>query len=155
MLAPVFKRRRHLASISRHSSRRLTFIFLGVVVPSAATLVWLGLRLLEQDRILSAQRDLERQDAAADTLVRSLTQTIAEINYEFTGGTAIEHTVRIRREGDVIDVEPRDRVAWLPVPRPSSEPTHLFADGERLECAVPGWRASAATSARRSRIIAP
>jgi hypothetical protein len=41
-------------------SRQLAVVFLAVLVPAAATLVWLGLRLLEQDRILYAQRVVEQ-----------------------------------------------------------------------------------------------
>ena len=43
-------------------------MFLAVVVPPAVTLVWLGLRLLEQDRALAAQRALERREAALQAL---------------------------------------------------------------------------------------
>ena len=52
------------------SAHKLTLVFLAVLVPAAATLVWLGLRLLEQDRALWTQRDFERQEAAADAVVR-------------------------------------------------------------------------------------
>lgn len=41
-------------------------------------LVWLGLQLLEQDRSLRAQRELERQQAAGQSVVRSLEQALAE-----------------------------------------------------------------------------
>ena len=37
------------------SSPRLAALFLAVVLPPAATLVWLGLQLVEQDRSLWAQ----------------------------------------------------------------------------------------------------
>lgn len=130
----MFRRSRHSRPVSRRSSRRLTFVFLGVLLPAAVTLVWLGLRLIEQDRILSAQRDLERQDAAADAVVRSLTQTIAEIDRHLAGGEVIEHAISMHRQGDVIGVEPPGRVAWVPTLKPSPDLTAgLFADGERLE----------------------
>src|SRR6266705_248983 len=38
-------------------SRRLALLFLVVLVPSAATLIWLGAQLVEQDRRLWAGRD--------------------------------------------------------------------------------------------------
>ena len=50
------------------ASRRLAIVFVAVLIPAAAALVWLGVRLLEQDRILFRQRDAERQDAAADAV---------------------------------------------------------------------------------------
>ena len=42
-------------------ARRLAILLLAIVVPPAATLEWLGLRLLEQD----GQRALQRLDADA------------------------------------------------------------------------------------------
>ena len=51
------------------SSRRLSALFLVVVLPPAATLVWLGLQLVEQDRSLWAQRELEGRQAAAEAIV--------------------------------------------------------------------------------------
>src|SRR5215210_3231432 len=67
------------------SAHRLTLVFLAVLVPAAATLVWLGLRLLEQDRALWTQRDFERQEAAADAVVRSLAQVLAEAQRRLPG----------------------------------------------------------------------
>jgi len=40
--------------------------FLAVTLGPAAGLVWLGWRLLEQDRALASQRVLERRENAAD-----------------------------------------------------------------------------------------
>jgi len=51
--------------LSSSSSRELALLFLAVVAPPAVTLVWLGLQLLEQDRSLWAQRDLEMSDLQA------------------------------------------------------------------------------------------
>lgn len=111
--------------------------------------MWLGLRLLEQDTILSAKRDVERQEAAADAVVRSLTQTLADVDRRLGDGTPPEHAVTLRRRGAVVEVEPRSRVAWVPgaslLPRASDE---LFADGEKLEFA---GDLSAALTAYRAR----
>src|SRR5438128_11032781 len=41
-------------------------MFLAVLLPPAVTLVGLGFRLLEQDRTLQAQREVEDREAAAE-----------------------------------------------------------------------------------------
>ena len=53
-------------------SRRLAVLFFLVALPPAITLVWLGLQLLNEDRALLAQRELERRQASLDAVVRSL-----------------------------------------------------------------------------------
>jgi len=58
-------------------SRRLLALFLALTVAPAAGLVWLGWRLLEQDRALETQRALERQDHVADLVVSALSRQIA------------------------------------------------------------------------------
>ena len=60
------------------SFRRLTLLFLAVLVPPAAALVWLGVHLLEQDRTFLAQRESERREAAADSITHSLAQSLAD-----------------------------------------------------------------------------
>jgi len=55
---------------------RLLISFLLVVLPPAATLVGLGVRLLEQDRRLTRQRQSELLEYAAENGVRQLEQTI-------------------------------------------------------------------------------
>ena len=58
-------------------SRKLIWLLLAVTVPPAATLVWLGIQLLQQDRSLAAQRDVERQAAAAQAIVHHLERSLA------------------------------------------------------------------------------
>ena len=56
----------------RGTSRiRLTVMFVAVLLPPAVTLIWLGFRLLEQDRDLQAQREIEGREAVADAITRS------------------------------------------------------------------------------------
>lgn len=44
--------------MNRHgNSSRLTLVFLSVLLPSAVTLVWLGWKILDQDRALAATRE--------------------------------------------------------------------------------------------------
>jgi len=53
---------------------RVTALFFAVAAISVLALLWLGVRLLEQDRALEAQRLQERRESAADRLVAALEQ---------------------------------------------------------------------------------
>ena len=57
--------------------RNLIALFLTVTLLSVIALVWLGLRLMEQDRALEAQRLQERREGAADRIVTSLEQALS------------------------------------------------------------------------------
>jgi signal transduction histidine kinase len=56
--------------------RRLLVLFLAVTLAPAAGLVWLGWRLLEQERALEAQRGLERREHGADLIVGALREQL-------------------------------------------------------------------------------
>ena len=119
--------------VSGGSSRKLAVLFLVVVVPPAIALVWLGLQLLEQDRSLWAQRELERRQATAQTVVRSLEQSISELARS-TETPLREGIVRFTLSEDGVRASPPGRVLWLPVvPRLEEADVRRFADAERLE----------------------
>ncbi|MBK5292281.1 MAG: GHKL domain-containing protein [Acidobacteriia bacterium] len=92
------------------SSGRLAVLFLAVVAPPAVALVWLGLQLLQQDRSLWTQRDLERRQAAAQAAIRSLEQSLA--GAERLPGGVVRFTVSPLG----VRAQPPGRVLWLPVP---------------------------------------
>ena len=56
--------------------RRLLVLFLVVTLAPAAGLVWLGWRLLEQERALEAQRRLERREHGTDLVVGALREQL-------------------------------------------------------------------------------
>lgn len=116
-------------SLWRGNSRRLTLLLLAVAVPPAATLVWLGLQLLQQDRALFAQRDLERRQVATQSAIRSLEQSLAEAERRYFDEAVPDGIVRFRVSAQRIDAQPMDRVLWLPVspPMPAAE-DRRFAD---------------------------
>ena len=58
--------------------RYLLTLFLGIMQVLAATLGWLGWRLLEQDRALESQRAQEQLDNAADLLGASFLRKFSE-----------------------------------------------------------------------------
>ena len=60
-----------------HPSRNSVILFLGVAAVSVAMLVWMGMRLVRQDRALEAQRLEDRREAAADRLIASLEKLLS------------------------------------------------------------------------------
>jgi tetratricopeptide (TPR) repeat protein len=56
--------------------RRLLVLFLAVRLAPAAGLIWLGWRLLEQERALDAQRRLERRESGAELIVGALREQL-------------------------------------------------------------------------------
>ncbi len=54
------------------SARRLVALIVGVTVVPLATLLWLGWRLAEQDRVLEHQQVQQRVERAADLIVAAL-----------------------------------------------------------------------------------
>lgn len=113
------------------SSRRLTIVFVAVLAPAAVTLVWLAWRLLEQDRALYAQREVERHEAAADGVVRTLSQILADAERR-TGD--MDGIALLRRDTVGVTIEPRRMAAWVPVAATLREPPSApFAAAETLE----------------------
>jgi len=118
----------------RGRSRSLTLLLLAVAVPPAATLVWLGWLLLQQDRALLAQRDFERRQVAAQTAVRSLELSLAAAERVVFAGPVPEGMVRLMLSAERVDAQPADRVLWLPAMRRAElADDRRFADAERLE----------------------
>ena len=58
------------------SSRTLTILLVAVVLTPSVALVWLGMRLIEQDRALLAQRETERREAVTEAVARSLSAAL-------------------------------------------------------------------------------
>src|SRR5262245_57433825 len=90
---------------------RLIVMFLVVLLPPAVTLIGLGIRLLQQDQIIEARREVESRDAAAEIVVRSLAQSLVEIE-NAAGTTFPEGVLRIRVAPHGVQLEPADRVLW-------------------------------------------
>jgi len=116
------------------SSRRLATLFLAVVVPPAVALVWLGVQLLEQDRSLLAQRQLERGQAAAQLAASTLEKSLARAERWLAEDDIPEHVVRLTASRRGVQAFPRARVLWLPdPPAMPAAVTRVFAEAERLE----------------------
>src|SRR5947209_2473033 len=116
------------------NSRKLALLFLAVVAPPAVTLVWLALQLLQQDRSLLAQRELESRHAAGQTIARSLEQFLSDAGHRVVEGPVPDGAVRLTVSQSGVTAEPANRLLWFPAPRPLKEAGSApFADAETLE----------------------
>ena len=122
------------AGLRSGGSGRLTLLFLIVLVPPALTLVWLGARLLQQDRSLWKQRELELRRNSADSIVHSLERSLSEADHWPASGPIPDGGLRVVVSSSEVQVEPAGRALWLPVAQPLPEAdTRVFADAEKLE----------------------
>ena len=62
-------------------------LFMVVAVVSAVALIWMGIRLLQQDRALEDQRLEERRETTADRVVAGLEQILLEEELRLTGAS--------------------------------------------------------------------
>ena len=116
--------------------RSLIALIIGITVVPLAILLWLGWRLLEQDRLLENQQAQQRIELAADLVVAGLQRVISPYEQRMvTGGDQwLEGAVVVTFRDGLVEASPRERVAYLPVVKPLWEvPDSTFAPGEALE----------------------
>ena len=107
---------------------------MGILVLPAVTLVVLGLRLLEQDRTIAAQRAIERREAAVDRAAAR-----SSFNWRISSGGSSPARRRKARCGlshpaSGIEAHPAGLAPWLPEPLPLAEAdTSTFQEAEALE----------------------
>lgn len=132
------------------ASRRLILSFVLVLLVPAVAVVWLGARLIEQDRALASRQLRERRESAADRLIAGLEQAVSSTERRLGGeptGAPIQPDddavlVTLRTSG--IEAYPRD-LLYLPVIPPGlPEPTEAFEEGEALEFRAQDHRGAAA-----------
>lgn len=121
---------------SARPPRSLVALIIGITVVPLATLLWLGWRLLEQDRALEQQQVRQRVERGADLIVSALQRAVSVSEQRLAAGSgsvADEAAAVTFREGHV-EASPRDRVAYFPVVHPLPEaPAATFVRGEDLE----------------------
>ncbi len=124
----------------KHPAGGVTALILAVAAVSVGALVWMGIRLAQQDRALEAQQLAQRREAAADRLVAALEQALTAEERRLVGAAAAELTVEA--EGAVlvfaealgVRVLPEDAIPYLPVmPAGREPPAGLYAAAERAE----------------------
>jgi signal transduction histidine kinase len=104
---------------SRNSGRPRAL--LGLIVATTlvplGTLLWLGWRLLEQDRLLEAQQAQQRVERVADLAVAALQRAIAESERRLASGAEAwpEGAVALTFGRDSVEAFPAGRLAFLPV----------------------------------------
>jgi hypothetical protein len=129
-------------------SRTLGLLFVAVMVPTAVTLVWLGVRLLDQDRTLWAQRELARRQQDATTAARVLGERLNASLDE-----PLPHAVRFQLDSRSIVPDALGRVLWLPVVAEQPARSLEFSAAEELEYRGRAAEALAAYHERDSRDI--
>ena len=63
----------------RRPSKYNASLFLSVAAVSVIALVWMGWRLLQQDKALEAQRLEEQREAAADRIIAAVEKAFADV----------------------------------------------------------------------------
>jgi signal transduction histidine kinase len=123
-------------------SHRLTMLLLAVTIVPAATLIWLGVELLQRDRSLAAQREQEWRTSVAEAIVRALDRALEAA---FEAGSVPAGMARFDLSAAGVQVTPRDGVLWL-AGAPPLVPAEdaRFEEAERLEFHGEPDRAAAA-----------
>lgn len=123
----------------RLSPGKTVALFVAVAAVSVTALVWMGGRLLTQERALEAQRLQERRDAAADRAVAALGQLLLADERRLASPSVInlvagDDLLVVVASPAAIRVLPANAVPFYPVaPTARDAPTDLFSSAERLE----------------------
>ena len=126
-----------------HPPRRLLVLFLAVTLAPAAGLVWLGWRLLEQERALEAQRRLERREQGAELIVGALREQLLASRQRLAdpsgalGSESGDAVVVVLGDGP-LRAHPASQLLYVPSTAPSSAAParakhQAFLAGERRE----------------------
>jgi len=121
-------------------TQKTTVLFLAAAVISVFALIWMGLRLMQQDRALEVQQIEEKREVAADRIIAALEQTLTIEERKLNDPQASELSpapddyflVSIDSEG--IRIQPGKTLLYYPVvPSGNEAPSQLFADAEIAE----------------------
>jgi signal transduction histidine kinase len=133
------------------SPRYLLTLFLAIMLVLAASLSWLGWRLLKQDRALESQRIQERLDNAADLIAASLLHKFSESRVQFTSLLTLSDSDLAARASELssqgagtalivvfrpqaVDAYPRAALLYHPfLPTAKEPPASMFEAGEVAE----------------------
>jgi len=126
--------------IWKRPSRYVAVLFLVVAAMSVIALVWMGVRLVQQDRVLEAQRLEEQQEVAADRIIVALEKVLSEEEQKLADdpvvnlSPAAEDYLLINIGSGEVRVRPDNALLYYPVIPPGREASSLqFADAERAE----------------------
>src|SRR6516225_1230253 len=117
----------------------LLFLFLLTLV-SVSALSWFGWTVLNQERMVEAQRLQQRVEQSADRIAATLRGTLAETG-ERLGAAAItppDDSLLLFLENDRLSAMPANRLLYHPIASPGLEgPPAAFAEGEAAEFLQP------------------
>ncbi|HEY2014788.1 MAG TPA: histidine kinase dimerization/phospho-acceptor domain-containing protein, partial [Bryobacteraceae bacterium] len=121
--------------------RSLLLILFLLTLISVSTVAWFGWKLLEQERVVEAQRAQERLEQVGDRLAATLRGTLAETGERLSAWLANPPSDGKPEEGlllilneSTLSAYPADRLLYRPFRSPEPEaPAGVFADGEELE----------------------
>lgn len=129
--------------LRRHPSRGAAILFLGVAAVSVAALIWMGARLIEQDRALEAQQLRERREAAADRLSTALGRILSAEEERLSdlesldlppAADALAVGLADASSSSDLHVRPENSLLYYPVITPGREaPARFFAEAEKWE----------------------
>ncbi len=121
--------------------RSLLIILFLLTLVSVSALGWFGWKLLEQERVVEAQRAQDRVEQAADRIAATMRGTLAETGERLgawaasppSDGKPDEGLLLILTESSLAAFPP-ERLLYRPFPSPEPEAApDLFAEGEVLE----------------------
>ena len=121
--------------------KSLLLILVLLSLVSVSAVGWFGFKLLEQDRMVQAQRRQERLEQAADRIAATLRGTLAETGERLSAWLTTPPPAGKPDDGVLLTVEensvtayPAGRLLYYPAPSNEREaPAEVFAEGELLE----------------------
>jgi len=132
-----------MSSEGLRAPRQIRVVFLGVMLLLAATLGWLGWRLLQQDQQLLGQRLAERREIAADLTVAGLEKRLSSVEHDLSQVLVAGEAPKMPAEADAVLVKflptgirvwPQHRLVYYPeLPEAPEAPATLFLATDELE----------------------
>lgn len=126
--------------IWKSPSKYIAILFLGVAAVSVIALVWMGMRLMQQDRALETKRLEEKREAAADRIIIALEKILSEEERKLVDDPEInfnpetEDFLLIIISSGEVRVWPDKTLLYYPVIPPGREASsRQFANAERAE----------------------
>jgi hypothetical protein len=120
----------------RRWPRGLIALIAGVTVVPLALLLWLGWRVVEQDRVLERQQAQERLERASDLVAAAIQRAVGSSEQRLAAGADDwpENAVTVVFQNERIEAQPRHRLAFLPKVFGRREaPVEPFEEGEAVE----------------------
>jgi signal transduction histidine kinase len=121
--------------------RSLLIVLSLLTLVAVLSLIWFGLRLLEQERAADEARRQEQMERGADRVAASMRGILAETREELNAWSITpthdgqpDQGVFLAGKSEQVSAHPEGRLLYWPSALPDKEaPASVFAEGERLE----------------------